>query len=696
MRRRRRVCAAAEANATAPLGAHHRLYIILGAHTDVSREWRIGYFKRFQPGRGEQFNRIILLANPHRTLEYTFLNFERTVRCSSVLIGALGLSLIALAVYTAVLVLAEYKSPRPCITEECVATASRMIESLNKDVDPCTDFYEFACGGWIKKNPVPEWASSWDQLAKLREQLVIDLRELLEADDEKDLPESVMKAKSLYRTCINIDKLEEDGIKPIQKVLEKLELPPLPPRSPTANFTWVVAAGRARRMLGLNVLLSVQVAEDVRNTSRNRIVIEQVSPGFSDRYLLQPEQFAHEVGQYRKYIRDVIALSDPTINADGFADDIVEFSKSLAKIMTPVEVRRSGTHLFHEVSMQQLIQGSNGGPAEWKSHDWERYMSLVFANTSVSLQGVTDRVIVMDLPYLHKLATLLADAPPLLLDDLQIYCEAPLSRLNEAIANTNFNLQLIAEWSRAFGLSVNPVKTQTMIVGSSRLLSRVDTQILPKVVFEGVDIPFSQTVKNLGVVMDGHLGWGPQLQSISRKLYASAALLRRLRNFLPTTTKVALAQSLLLPVLDYADACYLDLSEDQLNKLERLQNFCIRFIFGLRKYDHVSNYRSELKWLPIRLRRNSRLLSLLYNILFNPTYPHYLKERFSFLHCTNSYTLRSSESLSLEIPSHCTSFYDSSFTVQAARLWNSLPVSIRQAKSLQIFKNSVKEFYLSQ
>ncbi|KAL0839240.1 hypothetical protein ABMA28_016005 [Loxostege sticticalis] len=341
---------------------------------------------------------------------------ERSVRCSSVLIGALGLSLIALAVYTTVLVLTEYKSPRPCVSEACVGTASRILQALNKDVDPCTDFYEFACGGWIKKNPVPEWATSWDQLARLREQLVMDLRELLEAEDEDGMPNSVKKAKSLYRTCINIDKLEKDGIKPIQGILEKLDLPPLPPTEASANFTWVTSAGRGRRMLGLNVLLSVQVAEDVRNTSRNRVVIEQVTPGFSERYLLQPEQFALELGQYRKYIRDMIAIADPTADADEFAADIVDFSKSLAKIMTPVEVRRSGTHLFHEVSVQQLIQGSNGGPAQWKEHDWERYLGLVFENTSVTLHPTDDRVIVMDLPYLQKLSILLSDTKPVIVE----------------------------------------------------------------------------------------------------------------------------------------------------------------------------------------------------------------------------------------------------------------------------------------
>ncbi|XP_075972535.1 endothelin-converting enzyme 1-like isoform X1 [Anticarsia gemmatalis] len=341
---------------------------------------------------------------------------ERTVRCSSVLIGALGISLIALAVYTTVLVLTEYKSPRPCLSEECVGTASRILQALNKDVDPCTDFYEFACGGWIKRNPVPDWATSWDQLARLREQLVSDLRELLEAKDDDGLPQSVRKAKSLYRTCVNTDKLEVEGIKPIQNVLESLGLPANPPVEASTNFSWVEVAGRGRRVLALNVLLSVQVAEDVRNTSRNRVVIEQVPPGFSERYLLQPEQFSHELEQYHKYIKSMMTIADSTTDAGQFADDIIDFSKKLAKIMTPVEVRRSGTHLFHEVSVQQLIQGSTGGPAQWKEHDWNRYLELVFANTSVTLHPHTDRVIVMDLPYLQKLSVLLSETKPVIIE----------------------------------------------------------------------------------------------------------------------------------------------------------------------------------------------------------------------------------------------------------------------------------------
>jgi hypothetical protein len=66
--------------------------------------------------------------------------------------------------------------------------------------------------------------------------------------------------------------------------------------------------------------------------------------------------------------------------------------------------------------------------------------------------------------------------------------------------------------------------------------------------------------------------------------------------FFPFPSKLRLLRhySLILPILDTADITYLDLTEDQLNKLKRIQNVCIQFMFGLRKYDHVSYFHSQL------------------------------------------------------------------------------------------------------
>lgn len=280
-------------------------------------------------------------------------------------------------------------------------------------------------------------------------------------------------------------------------------------------------------------------------------------------------------------------------------------------------------------------------------------------------------------------------------DDLQLYSQGSLVNLAAAVHNINRDLQRISEWSSSFGLKVNPAKTQVMIVGGPRSTARIEWGSLPAVTFDGVHIPYSRKVKNLGVYMDSCLTWDAQVGEVSRKVFASAGAINRLRNFLPIPTKVALVQALLLPILDYADCCYLDLSEKFLDKLERLQNFCIRIIFGLRKYDHVSEFRSQLNWLPIRRRRDLHVLSLLYTVLFNPLAPAYLKERFQFLQSANDREMRSSRKLHLSFPPHSSQFYSNSFTVQSIRLWNSLPLPIRKSQSLPIFKSRLKTHFLT-
>lgn len=77
----------------------------------------------------------------------------------------------------------------------------------------------------------------------------------------------------IHTSFLITDKLEAKETKPIQSLLKRLGLPPNPPVEASGNFSWEDIAGRGRRMLGLNVLLSVQIAEDVRNTSRNRVVV---------------------------------------------------------------------------------------------------------------------------------------------------------------------------------------------------------------------------------------------------------------------------------------------------------------------------------------------------------------------------------------------------------------------------------------
>ena len=54
-----------------------------------------------------------------------------------------------------------------CMTSECITSAAQLIESLDETADPCDDFYQFACGGWMENHPIPPRLSSWSQFGLL-------------------------------------------------------------------------------------------------------------------------------------------------------------------------------------------------------------------------------------------------------------------------------------------------------------------------------------------------------------------------------------------------------------------------------------------------------------------------------------------------------------------------------------------------
>ncbi|KAJ8719480.1 hypothetical protein PYW08_011655 [Mythimna loreyi] len=279
-------------------------------------------------------------------------------------------------------------------------------------------------------------------------------------------------------------------------------------------------------------------------------------------------------------------------------------------------------------------------------------------------------------------------------DDLQLYRHFSLDDADSAINAMNRDLEAIDQWAKSFGLLVNPSKSQALIIGSRYYRNALNISALAPLSLNGSTIKYTDTAKNLGVLIDSNLSWRAQVNEVSRKVHFSFHSLKSLQRFLPFKTKIYLAQTLIQPIIDYADACYLDATEELLNKLERLQNLCIRFVFGLRKYDHVSQFRKDLKWLPIRLRRNTRVLCVLYNILFNPAYPGYLRDRFTFTRAADA-LCRSHLKYQLNFPPHNTHFYSNSFSFHAVRLWNSLPAKIREAENVSVFKKQVKEHYLS-
>lgn len=144
--------------------------------------------------------------------------------------------------------------PGLCLTEPCITVASVVMGGLDKSVDPCNDFYNFACGGWMKRNPLPEGKSRWGTFSNLWEHNMLVMKHLLgrgslfecsfgvfcclcamlrckaslfisyllENTSMKGLSEAEEKAQRYYQACMNEAKIEELGAKPLQELISQV------------------------------------------------------------------------------------------------------------------------------------------------------------------------------------------------------------------------------------------------------------------------------------------------------------------------------------------------------------------------------------------------------------------------------------------------------------------------------------------
>src|SRR3954447_15578564 len=97
------------------------------------------------------------------------------------------------------------------------------ITSIDKSVDPCTNFYQFACGTWIKTNPVPSDQPRWGRFNELQERNERILKDILETSSAKTTRSPVeQKIGDYYQACMDEAAIEKLGTNPLKPYLQQI------------------------------------------------------------------------------------------------------------------------------------------------------------------------------------------------------------------------------------------------------------------------------------------------------------------------------------------------------------------------------------------------------------------------------------------------------------------------------------------
>lgn len=241
------------------------------------------------------------------------------------------------------------------------------FDYLDESVDPKQDFYQYANGGWMEKNPLPaEYArfGSFDMLAANVQKQLKDLVDSLSLTNHAQ-GTAEQKIADLYRLKMDSTRLNQEGNAPIQADLNKVKA--------LENKSQAIELMAAFNQVGIWPFFAMYVSADDMNSSMNIVHTYQAGIGMSDRdYYLKTDARSKELRtKYQQYVSQMFVLAGyPARTAKIAASEVMKIETALAKAQYSRVELRDPYKNYHKMTLAELKQAV---PA----FDWDLYIKTL-------------------------------------------------------------------------------------------------------------------------------------------------------------------------------------------------------------------------------------------------------------------------------------------------------------------------------
>uniref|UniRef100_A0A673FX23 Membrane metallo-endopeptidase-like 1 n=1 Tax=Sinocyclocheilus rhinocerous TaxID=307959 RepID=A0A673FX23_9TELE len=304
----------------------------------------------------------------------------------------IGLSVIVLLMTEAVSSL--------CRTSVC--TSARLLQNMDPSVEPCQNFYQYACGGWIERHVIPETSSLHSVFNILRDELEIVLKGQL-----RQLHVTTMCIIVLCRHFL----IEQHDSQPLLRLIDSIG------DWPVASEVWNEQAWSLEDTLAVlnarynkKAVLEMFVWPDDRDSSRYIIHVDQPALGMPSRdYYLSDGNYKKVCYAYLEFMVSIarIAREDKNLTQDEervWEDmtQVLELETDIANATSPAEERNDITVLYNKMTLREVQQTFN-----LNGFNWTRYVQGIMSSVSVTVQP-DEPIVVYCSPYLEKLSDVLS------------------------------------------------------------------------------------------------------------------------------------------------------------------------------------------------------------------------------------------------------------------------------------------------